>query len=233
MVGSTARTSRHTSMPLPSGSLASKIATFGRSAGMRCTASTAEPVSPTTSMSPSWVSRSAMPRRTTSWSSRRNTRITLTFVPLRGPGAQGLTALIAMASIGTSGSGPMALPRRPTAAQAGHGSVQRDPRTYPARRDSQEAEMETTMTIDTATANAALERAARLSGLAPSIHNTQPWHWRIAAGHADLHADLARQLAVNDPDRRMLTISCGGALAHLMVGLDAAGCGYDVAVMPN
>jgi nitroreductase len=111
--------------------------------------------------------------------------------------------------------------------------VQRDPRTYLALRDSQEAEMETTMTIDTATANAALERAARLSGLAPSIHNTQPWHWRIAAGHADLHADLARQLAVNDPDRRMLTISCGGALAHLMVGLDAAGCGYDVAVMPN
>jgi nitroreductase len=89
------------------------------------------------------------------------------------------------------------------------------------------------MTIDTATANTALERAARLSGLAPSIHNTQPWHWKIASGHADLHADLTRHLAANDPDRRMLTTSCGVALAHLLVGLDAEGYRYDVAVMPN
>src|ERR687886_1760717 len=72
---SMARTSRHTSMPLPSGSRASSTATSGRNAGMRRAASCADPDSPTTSMSPAACSRSARPRRTTSWSSSRNTRI--------------------------------------------------------------------------------------------------------------------------------------------------------------
>ena len=53
MDGSTARTSRQTSMPLPSGRRASRMATSGRSAGIRRVASCAEPDSPTTSMSPS------------------------------------------------------------------------------------------------------------------------------------------------------------------------------------
>src|SRR3954447_12851691 len=75
MVESIARTSRHTSMPLPSGRRASSTATSGRIAGMRRVASCAEPDSPTTSMSPAACSRSARPRRTTSWSSSRKTRI--------------------------------------------------------------------------------------------------------------------------------------------------------------
>ena len=43
MSGSTERTSRHTSMPVPSGSRPSRIATCGRSAGMRRVASWASP----------------------------------------------------------------------------------------------------------------------------------------------------------------------------------------------
>ena len=93
--------------------------------------------------------------------------------------------------------------------------------------------METTMTLEDAVANQALERAARMSGLAPSIHNTQPWHWRIQQGHADLFADLTRHLPENDPDRRMLTISCGGALAHLLAALDADGYSADVQLFPS
>ena len=43
MDGSTERTSRQTSMPVPSGSRPSRIATSGRSAGIRRAASWAEP----------------------------------------------------------------------------------------------------------------------------------------------------------------------------------------------
>ena len=73
--GSWDRISRHTSMPVPSGSRPSRMATSGRSAGMRRVASWASPDSPTTTMSPSPSSRSLMPRRTTSWSSSRKTLI--------------------------------------------------------------------------------------------------------------------------------------------------------------
>ena len=55
------RMSRHTSMPEPSGSRPSRMATCGRSAGMRRVASWAEPDSPTTTMSPSLSSSSLMP----------------------------------------------------------------------------------------------------------------------------------------------------------------------------
>ncbi len=95
------------------------------------------------------------------------------------------------------------------------------------------APMDMTGLLDTATANGALERAARMSGLAPSIHNTQPWHWRIQDGHADLFADLSRHLPENDPDRRMLTISCGGALAYLIFGLDAEGYSSEAELFPD
>ena len=52
IVGSTDRMARHTSMPVPSGRRPSRTATSGRSAGIRLVASSADPDSPTTSMSP-------------------------------------------------------------------------------------------------------------------------------------------------------------------------------------
>ena len=51
---------------------------------------------------------------------------------------------------------------------------------------------------------AVLAAAARAAGHAPSIHNTQPWRWRVGAT-LDLYADRARQLAVTDPEGRLLT----------------------------
>ncbi len=69
------RISRHTSIPEPSGRRPSRIATSGRTAGIRRMASAASPDSPTTTMSPALSSRSLMPRRTISWSSSRYTRI--------------------------------------------------------------------------------------------------------------------------------------------------------------
>jgi nitroreductase len=69
----------------------------------------------------------------------------------------------------------------------------------------------------------ALIAATTVAGVAPSIHNTQPWHWRIKPGVAELSGDEARWLGAADPDRRLLTLSCGAALHHACVALAAEG----------
>ncbi|MFR9802424.1 Acg family FMN-binding oxidoreductase [Pseudonocardia sp. RS010] len=73
-----------------------------------------------------------------------------------------------------------------------------------------------------------LERSVELALRAPSVHNTQPWRWRLRPGEVELHADLGRHLPGTDPDRRDLLISCGAALHHLRVA--AAGLGAAVTV---
>ncbi|WP_155368338.1 Acg family FMN-binding oxidoreductase [Catellatospora vulcania] len=77
---------------------------------------------------------------------------------------------------------------------------------------------------------AAYADAAEAAGRAPSIHNTQPWHWQIHPDRLDLYADTSRALPGTDPDQRMLLVSCGAALHHAQVALHAQG--YDTAVRP-
>ena len=69
--------------------------------------------------------------------------------------------------------------------------------------------------------------------LAPSVHNTQPWRWRIRTDAVELHADPCRHLDATDPDRRDLVISCGAALHHLRVALAAAGHAVDTDRLPD
>ncbi|WP_028927866.1 Acg family FMN-binding oxidoreductase [Pseudonocardia acaciae] len=76
---------------------------------------------------------------------------------------------------------------------------------------------------------AAVEHALR----APSVHNTQPWRWRILPSAVELHADWTRHLAWTDPDRRDLLISCGAALHHLRVALAAQDLAVRVARLPD
>lgn len=75
-------------------------------------------------------------------------------------------------------------------------------------------------------------RVVELACRAPSVHNTQPWRWRVDedgdVARVELHADRTRQLPVADPDGRSLLLSCGAALHHARVA--AASLGYDVAV---
>ena len=40
------------------------------------------------------------------------------------------------------------------------------------------------------------------AGQAPSLHNSQPWRFRLRPHSIELHADLDRQLPVADPDGR-------------------------------
>ncbi|MFC7493576.1 MULTISPECIES: Acg family FMN-binding oxidoreductase [unclassified Nocardioides] len=68
---------------------------------------------------------------------------------------------------------------------------------------------------------------------APSVHNTQPWRWRIGDGRLDLYADRDRQLSVADPLGRNLAISCGAALEYAVVGAAAAQWQSVVDLLPD
>jgi hypothetical protein len=78
-----------------------------------------------------------------------------------------------------------------------------------------------------------LTKALTVALRAPSIHNTQPWRWRQRGNVADLYADTRRQLYVADPDRRLLTVSCGAALHHARIALEADGLAAAVDLMPS
>jgi nitroreductase len=53
---------------------------------------------------------------------------------------------------------------------------------------------------------------------APSVHNTQPWRFRVGEYAIDLHADVRRKLRM-DPLGRELLISCGAALFGLRLAV--------------
>ncbi|GAA5134657.1 Acg family FMN-binding oxidoreductase [Pseudonocardia adelaidensis] len=68
---------------------------------------------------------------------------------------------------------------------------------------------------------------------APSVHNSQPWRWRIGSDEVRLHADPQRHLAATDPDRRDLVLSCGAALHHLRTALAARGLAAGIRRLPD
>jgi hypothetical protein len=70
---------------------------------------------------------------------------------------------------------------------------------------------------------AALEDAADLARLAPSIHNTQPWALVLGHDRLIVRADRTRQLSAIDPSGRALVMSIGAALFNARVGLATAG----------
>src|SRR6476659_724092 len=93
--------------------------------------------------------------------------------------------------------------------------------------------MDANTAADAVTVRAALAEAARMAGLAPSIHNTQPWQWRVIGSELDLRIRSDRRLEVTDPSARMLTISCGAALGHALIALAAEGWQAEVRRTPD
>jgi len=90
------------------------------------------------------------------------------------------------------------------------------------------------MVTDSTTISAAQVHAAvEAGGLAPSIHNSQPWRWRYQEGTLELFADLSRALPVIDTDHRQLVISCGAALLNAWLSLRAAGLDVEVDEFPQ
>ncbi|WP_204079486.1 Acg family FMN-binding oxidoreductase [Mycobacterium riyadhense] len=72
-----------------------------------------------------------------------------------------------------------------------------------------------------------------LASRAPSVHNTQPWRWRVGMSTLHLYSDPSLQLPHTDPDGRDLTLSCGAALNHCVIALAAIGWHAKVTRLPN
>jgi nitroreductase len=82
---------------------------------------------------------------------------------------------------------------------------------------------------DAETMRAALSLAVR----APSVHNSQPWLWRVGPHSVHLYADPDLHLTKTDPDQRDLMLSCGIALNHCVVALAALGWQSKIHRFPN
>ena len=71
------------------------------------------------------------------------------------------------------------------------------------------------------------------AGRAPSLHNTQPWRFRVHENGLDLYADRDRRLPAIDPDGREMLISCGAALFGLRLGIRHLGYRAEVEMLPD
>jgi hypothetical protein len=71
-----------------------------------------------------------------------------------------------------------------------------------------------------------------VAGRAPSLHNTQPWHFTVNGDAIELHADASRQLHV-DPDGREMVVSCGAALYGLRLAVRSLGYVPEVELLPG
>ena len=68
---------------------------------------------------------------------------------------------------------------------------------------------------------------------APSLHNTQPWQFRLTPDTIEVYADPARVLDVVDPDGMEQRIACGAALFNLRLALAGHGIRPIVTVLPD
>jgi nitroreductase len=71
-----------------------------------------------------------------------------------------------------------------------------------------------------------------LAARAPSLHNTQPWRFKVSQDALELYADTKRQLRV-DPDGREMLISCGAALYGLRLAIRSLGRMPEVEFLPD
>ena len=67
---------------------------------------------------------------------------------------------------------------------------------------------------------------------APSMHNTQPWRFRVSQEAIELRADPERMLPVVDPAGRAVHIACGAALLNLRLAAAVAGREPVVQLLP-
>jgi hypothetical protein len=69
--------------------------------------------------------------------------------------------------------------------------------------------------------------------LAPSVHNTQPWLFRLTGGGIEVFADWRRRLPTADPTGRALRLSCGAAVLNLRIALARMGFAAGADVGPH
>jgi hypothetical protein len=71
-----------------------------------------------------------------------------------------------------------------------------------------------------------------MAARAPSVHNTQPWRFRVTGSAVELYCDPARKLRV-DPAGREMLISCGAALFGLRLAIRSLGYLPEVKLLPD
>jgi nitroreductase len=75
--------------------------------------------------------------------------------------------------------------------------------------------------------------ALALAARAPSVHNSQPWRWRLDAEGLHLHAAPAKVPAGPPSESRDVLLSCGAVLHHLRVAFAALGWACEVHRLPD
>lgn len=78
-----------------------------------------------------------------------------------------------------------------------------------------------------------VEEAVRMAGMAPSLHNSQPWRLRVRPDVIEVHSDPARRVPAADPDDRELRLGCGAALFNLRLALENTGIRPVVTLLPR
>ncbi|BCJ57653.1 Acg family FMN-binding oxidoreductase [Micromonospora endophytica] len=67
---------------------------------------------------------------------------------------------------------------------------------------------------------------------APSLHNVQPWRFRLRDGGIEVLVDAARRLPATDPSGWGARVACGAALFNLRLALAVAGTPATVRLRP-
>ena len=78
-----------------------------------------------------------------------------------------------------------------------------------------------------------LRRAAAAGIRAPSLHNTQPWLFRLRDGAIEILADPARRLALADRTGWAARLACGAAVYNARLALATAGTPAEVVPRPD
>lgn len=77
------------------------------------------------------------------------------------------------------------------------------------------------------------DECVRAATAAPSIHNTQPWLFRLCDDTIDVLVDRSRQLTTLDPDGREMILSVGAAAFNLRVAARARGRETRIQLWPD
>jgi nitroreductase len=78
-----------------------------------------------------------------------------------------------------------------------------------------------------------IKSALMLAARAPSVHNSQPWRWRVGEESVHLYADPDLLLPHTDPEARDFMMSCGTALNHCQLAFAALDWQSKVHRFPN
>ncbi len=78
-----------------------------------------------------------------------------------------------------------------------------------------------------------IRSALMLAVRAPSVHNSQPWQWRVGKSSLHLYANPDLRLPQTDPDARDFMLSCGATLHHCQAAFAALGWQSKVHRFPN